>query len=184
MMFISIVFVSRLVDTHTKKKVSNHMNAFHPEQLVTELFTLLKQNPDGATLDVETLGAGAEHDGYAIGGFVQEFDGFGALVYRIVDDLPALLNSEEFYGDVERRVSKHIDAIRERGYLGAWYEHGELFIDVVEVWECLCGKDDVLADSRLRLAKRKGFENEQDAIGHVCQFVAGGYETIPLEEVA
>jgi hypothetical protein len=160
------------------------MTTYHtPEQLVTELFNLLKQRPEGVTMDVATLGT-LEGNGYAIGGFVQEWDSFNALAYRIVDDLPALLEDEDFFKDVERRVAKHLDEIRDRGYLGAWYEHGELFIDVVEVWECLCGDADAeyrgLFAGRRRMAIRKGFENEQDAIGHVCDRVTGGYETIRL----
>lgn len=187
LMFSSVVLVgANGVDYHTQKGVFT-MNAFHPEQLVTELFTLLKQQPEGVTMDVTTLGA-QEGNYYAIGGFVQEFDGFNALAYRIVDDLPALLNSEEFYGDIERRVSRHIDAIREHGSLGAWYTNGELFIDVVEAWECRgCSPADAevqVGTTTRRLAIRKGLENNQDAIGHVCDRVAGGYEEIPLKEVA
>lgn len=129
-------------------------------------------------MDVSTLGA-QEGNYYAIGGFVQSFDGFGALLYRIVDDLPALLNSEEFYGDVERAIAGNLDAIREHGSLGAWLENGELFIDVVEAWDCRCDVN----DATRRFAVKQGHKNEQDAIGHVCHRIAGGYETIRLNEV-
>ncbi len=155
----------------------------HPEQAVTELLTLLKQRPSGVTMNVETLGV-QEGNYYAIGGFVQAFDGFNALAYRIVDDLPALLDSEEFFGDLERRFSRNWDAIKEHGCIGAWYEHGELFIDVVEAWDCRCNEADQgidkLGTTVVRLAIRKGHELGQDAIGHVCDRV-GGYETIPVE---
>jgi hypothetical protein len=158
------------------------MNAFHPEVLATELLTLLKQRPTGVTMDVTTLSP-QEGNYYAIGGFVQEWDGFNALLYRIVDDLPALLNEEEFYGDLIRRITKHIDAIREHGSLGAWYANGELFIDVVEAWDCRCNEpehvDLNIGTGVKRLAIRKGYENQQDAIGHVCGRV-GGYEEIKL----
>lgn len=156
---------------------------FHPEVLATQFLSLLKQRPSGVTMDVTTL---SEREGnyYAIGGFVQSFDGFGALVYRIVDDLPALLDSEEFYGDLIRRITANIDAIREHGCLGGWYENGEFFVDVVEAWDCLHNDEDAkyrgLTDGRGRMAVAQAHKNEQDAIGHVCTGVHGGYETIPL----
>lgn len=171
----SVVVVGNRWHTH-KQKVSNHMALPNSEQLTTALFTALKRDPSGATLDANDLSREA-WGVYAIGGFVQSFDGFGALLYRIVDDLPALLDSEEFYGDVERRIASNLDAIRERGHLGAWYEHGELFIDVVECWDCRCH----IGDQTKRLAIRKGHENGQDAIGHICALLENNYETIPVE---
>jgi hypothetical protein len=155
----------------------------HPEQAVTELFTLLKQRPSGVTMDVNTLGA-QEGNYYAIGGFVQSFDGFNALAYRIVDDLPALLNSEEFYGDIERRISRNWEAIQEHGSIGAWYENGELFIDVVEAWDCLhnSGVTNEEFSARGRTAVAQGHVNKQDAIGHVCVGVQDGYESLYLNK--
>ena len=145
------------------------------EQLVTKLFTALKRNPAGATIDVHDLSR--EPWGvYTIGGFVQAWDGFGALLYRIVDDLPTLLNSAEFYGDVERRIASNLDAIRAHGHIGAWYEQGELFIDVVEAWECRCH----IGDQTKRLAIRKAHELGQDAIGHICALLEDDYETIKV----
>jgi hypothetical protein len=156
---------------------------FHPEVLTTNLFTLLKHNHAGVTMDVETL---SEREGnyYAIGGFVQSFDGFGALLYRIVDDLPALLDSPEFYGDVERRIASNLDAIREHGCIGAWYADGELFIDVVEAWDCLhnAGVTDEEFSARGRTAVAQGHVNKQDAIGHVCIGVQGNYESLYLNK--
>lgn len=162
---------------------------FHPEVLTTELLTLLKQRPEGVTMDVETLSP-REGNYYAIGGFVQTYDGFGALLYRIVEDLRLndLLNSEEFYGDLSNRISVYLDQIREHGCLGAWFENGELFIDVVEAWECRCNEaehanPEALGTGVARLAVRQAHANKQDAIGHVCDRVDGGYETIYLNKV-
>jgi hypothetical protein len=157
------------------------------EQLVTALFTALKRDPSGATIDANDLSREASGV-YAIGGFVQSFDGFGALLYRIVDDLRALLDSEEFYGEVERLITRNLDAIREHGHLGAWYANGELFIDVVECWECRCHEADQgigkLGTTVVRLAVMQAHRNEQDAIGHVCATEEGNYRTIYLNEVA
>ena len=151
--------------------------------ITTELFNLLKQQPSGVTMDVSTLGA-QEGNYYAIGGFVQAFDGFNALAYRIVDDLPALLDDRHFFNDIATRVEKNLDAIKEHGSLGAWYEHGELFVDVVEAWECRCNErehtDLNIGTGVKRLAIRKAHELGQDAIGHICDRVAGGYETIKV----
>lgn len=153
--------------------------------ITTELFNLLRQRPTGVTMDVTTLSP-QEGNYYAIGGFVQEWDGFHALAYRIVDDLPALLDDKDFFNDVANRVEKHWEAIKEHGSLGAWYANGELFIDVVEAWDCRCDEGTQHSDPNslgtgcAKMAVRKGFENNQDAIGHVCERVAGGYETIRL----
>lgn len=157
------------------------MPLLHPEQIVTALFTALKHNPEGCTINVSTL-ANSPIGVYAIGGFVQEIDGFNALAYRMTEDLKRLLDEEEFYGDIVNRVTRHIDAIREHGYLGGWYEHGELFIDVVECWTCEHGDADAeyrgLTAGRARQAIRQAHTNKQDAIGHVCDSVPLGYETI------
>lgn len=157
------------------------MPLLHPEQIVTALFTALKHNPEGCTIDVHTLG-GAPEGSYLIGGFVQEIDGFNALAYRMTEDLKRLLDEEHFYGDIVNRVTRHIDAIREHGFLGAWYEHGELFIDVVEAWECKHGDSDAfktgLVYARGREAVRQAHRNKQDAIGHLCDGITLGYETL------
>ena len=155
--------------------------------ITTELFNLLRQRPSGVTMDVTHLGV-QQGNYYAIGGFVQSFDSFNALAYRIVDDLPALLDSEEFFNDISNRVERNWDAIKEHGSLGAWYENGELFIDVVECWDCRCHEADQgigkLGTTVVRLAVMQAHRNEQDAIGHICALVDGDYETIYLNEVA
>ena len=163
------------------------MSMHHPEVLATTLLTALKHNPAGATISVRTL-SNAPENVYAIGGFVQSFDGFNALLYRIVDELnlKTVLDSEEFYGELSNRIERNIDAIREHGYLGAWFEHGELFVDVVECWSCLCGDKDTkhgeLYDGRRRMAVAQAHRNQQDAIGHLCDQTPLGYETIYLNK--
>lgn len=121
--------------------------------------------PAGFTLNLHTLEL--EETGYAVGGWVQPFDGFGAMLYWL--GKPA---GEEFFVSLRKRLEEFWPELLSHGHLGAWARDGEVIIDSVELYRCEC---EGIGWTR-SYAISAGYRNRQDAIGHLC----GQFELIQL----
>lgn len=143
-----------------------------PKKLARLIASNLKRNPAGVTLNVAT-GEAPEPGYFAIGGMIQPYGNFGALYYEPTTslDIEAL----------ETTLRKHWPLIELVGHVGAWRdgdaEDGDLFIDSVYRIECECDTEFIAGRN---IAIDLGKQKRQIAIGHVCDRVEDGYETIKL----
>ena len=148
-------------------------------RLIEALLINIRNNPAGGTISLDTLKP-AMPGYYAVGGYVQEFDSFGALFYSITDNPTSDQFANEFWESLTPRIMRNWDAIQEANNIGYWYTNGELFIDVVKTTPCF--HDDTSStikhDHVRALAMTAGIANQQIAIGHVC--TDGTYEEITL----
>lgn len=143
-----------------------------PKKLAGIIARNLKKNPAGVTLEVAT-GTPPAPGYFAIGGMIQPFSEFGALYYEPTTtlDVEAL----------ESTLSAYWDQIQLVGHIGAWRDgdadSGDLHIDSVYRVDCECDTDYVAGRN---FSHKLGKRNGQIAIGHVCDRVEHGYETIEL----
>jgi hypothetical protein len=143
----------------------------NPKKLAAAILRNLKRSPDGFTIDAETLAA--PKPGYlAVGGMIRRYGEFDALLHSPGGAIDA--------ETLEAVIDEHWQEIQTTGYVGAWLDGGELFIDSVLAIPCACeslgGPSAASFDAALQL----GRQNNQLAVGHVCDAV-GGYQTITLE---
>lgn len=150
-----------------------------PAGLITEILDAMEANPYGGTINVHNRHK-PDNGHYAIGGYVQEWDSFGAMFYTIADKPLNLVRDDEFWRELASRIQRNWLAIHRVGHIGWWSTNGEFFVDAVEILPCKHNsKTTILENQHIRsVAMANGIDNQQDAIGHVC--TNGKYEEISL----
>lgn len=150
-----------------------------PAGLITTILDAMEANPDGGTINIHTRLA-PDNGHYAVGGYAQAWDSFGALFYTISDNPLDLVRDNEFWQDLASRIQQHWHEIYRVGHIGWWATNGEFFVDAVEILPCKHNSgSSVFETQHVRsIAMANGTDNQQDAIGHVC--TDGNYEEIEL----
>lgn len=142
----------------------------NPKKLAAAIMRNLKRNPDGFTIDAATLAA--PEPGYlAVGGMIRRYGEFDALVHSPGGAIDA--------ATLEAIIDQHGGQIEANGFIGAWLDGGELFIDSVLTIPCACESLGGPSAASFDAAINLGRQNNQIAVGHVCDAV-GGYRTITL----
>lgn len=143
-----------------------------PRKLAALIQKRLQANPAGFTLDVAT-GKEPEPGYFAVGGMAQPYGHFGALYYTPGTSIDQ--------AELIELIERNWETIQVSGHVGAWVDglgqQADLFIDATYLIRCDCGTDFTAArNGAIYLGKK----NAQVAIGHVCNSVKSGYETIKL----
>ena len=143
-----------------------------PRQLANLIAKKIKTNPKGFTLDIHT---GKEPDSgfFTVGGMVQAYGHFNALYYTPSTNIDT--------AELIQQLERYWPILQEVGHIGAWVDGqdsmADLFIDSTYLIQCDCGTDFQAARNAADYLGRK---NQQHAIGHACDTVKDGYETLPL----